>query len=166
MKPNTGYLSPTLKPIHAQDLYLLDWFCAHLSGASPLPNGGLVLAATSQSNAPVIPSLEFALARLSSPQQSAESTPSGLQTRLEQQFSPYTAYDERVLSIFDASSSNQKIERHTIPGLTRSESRGLMEYWARSGVLRQRITEGFVGEKWTLSGGGVVGELERAVIRC
>lgn len=37
-----------------------------------------------------------------------------------------------------------------------------MEYWAKSGLLRKSVDETLLGEKWALSGGGVVGELERA----
>lgn len=57
------------------------------------------------------------------------------------------------------------VEVKRVGGLSKDEARGLLEYWARSGVVRQRVDEGFVGEKWCLSGGGCVGELERAVVR-
>jgi small subunit ribosomal protein S29 len=36
-----------------------------------------------------------------------------------------------------------------------------MEYFARSGLLRENINDEWVGEKWSLAGGGVVGELEK-----
>lgn len=32
-------------------------------------------------------------------------------------------------------------------------------------MLRDQVTDRLVAEKWTLSGGGVVGELERASVR-
>ena len=52
-----------------------------------------------------------------------------------------------------------------LPGLSKPEARGVMEYYARSGMFRNTITEGLVSEKWTLAGSGIVGELERATVR-
>ena len=52
-----------------------------------------------------------------------------------------------------------------LKGLSKEEARELMAYWARSGMLRQKLSNGLVGEKWALSGGGIVGELERATVR-
>jgi small subunit ribosomal protein S29 len=40
-----------------------------------------------------------------------------------------------------------------------------MEYYAMSGVLRNTVTERLVSEKWSVSGGGIIGELERATVR-
>ena len=74
---------------------------------------------------------------------------------------PFAKYDERVLGVFDKGGVQVK----RMGGLSKEEARGLMEYWALSGMVRQRVDDGFVGEKWTLSGGGCVGELERAVVR-
>ena len=145
---NTHYLSGiTYQPIHAHDFALISHFFAHFSSTTPLTNGGAVLAATSESNQPIIPSLSLALSQLE------EGKPV--------QRDPYVAYDERVLAIFEKGG----VEVQRLGGLEKAEARGLMEYWARSGVVRQRIDEGFVGEKWSLSGGGCVGELERAVVR-
>lgn len=80
---------------------------------------------------------------------------------------PFRKYDERVLGVFNRSSPavGGLVEVQRIGGVGKEEARSLMEYWAKSGVCRQRVDEGFVGEKWSLSGGGVVGELERAVVR-
>ncbi|KAL2046210.1 hypothetical protein N7G274_001657 [Stereocaulon virgatum] len=145
---DTRYIAPPeYKPIHAHDFTIIKSFLDHLSGAENLPNGGAILAATSNSNNPVIPSLDLALSQLR-----------GNQT-VERD--PFAKYDERVLGVFNKGG----VEVQTIGGITKEDARALMEYWAKSGVCRQRVDEGFVGEKWTLSGGGVVGELERAVIR-
>ena len=46
-------------------------------------------------------------------------------------------------------------------GVTKDEARGLMEYWARSGVYRGAVDEKSVVEKWVVGGHGVVGEVER-----
>ncbi|KAM0793908.1 mitochondrial ribosomal death-associated protein 3-domain-containing protein [Usnea florida] len=150
---NSHYISNTYQPIHAHQFTLIKWFLDHLSGALPLPNAGLVLASTSESNSPVIPSLALALGQLE--QQAGNKMAGSVQK------DPFAKYDERVLGVFDKGG----VEVKRMGGLSKEEARGLMEYWALSGMVRQRVDDGFVGEKWTLSGGGCVGELERAVVR-
>ena len=144
---NTHYISNTYQPIHAHQFVIIKWFLDHLSGSSPLPNAGLVLASTSQSNSPVVPTLNLALGQL--------------EGNAAVQKDPFAKYDDRVLGVFEKGG----VEVKRMGGLSKDEARGLMEYWALSGVLRQRVDEGFVGEKWSLSGGGCVGELERAAVR-
>ncbi|KAI4275137.1 MAG: hypothetical protein LQ337_003430 [Flavoplaca oasis] len=157
MQPATGYTAPSLKPIHPHDLMILDWYFNFLSAKQKLPNGGIVMAATSQSNAPKVPSLDFALSDLEGP----------IMTRAGQiipkkERNPFVRYDERVLDIL-LKEKGPQVQR--LRGLSKEEARGLMEYWAKSGMVRERVNEGFVGEKWAISGCGVVGELERAVVR-
>lgn len=50
-----------------------------------------------------------------------------------------------------------------VGGLSKGEARGLMEYWAASGVLRQRIDERCVAGEWALAGNGVAGEIQRGL---
>ncbi|KAF6227450.1 hypothetical protein HO133_008894 [Letharia lupina] len=144
---NTHYISNTYQPIHAHQFTIIKWFLDHLSGTSPLPNAGLVLASTSESNSPVVPALKLALGQL--------------EGNSAVRKDPFAKYDERVLGVFEGGG----VEVKRMGGLSKEEARGLMEYWALSGVVRQRVDDGFVGEKWCLSGGGCVGELERAVVR-
>lgn len=115
------------------------------------------MAATSQSNAPQIPSLEVALSQL----EGDRTTPAGQRIAKKERI-PLMRYDERVLDAFMHQKGDIGVQR--LAGLSKEEARGLMEYWARSGMVRERVSEGFVGEKWALSGGGVIGELERAVV--
>ncbi|KAI4210993.1 MAG: hypothetical protein LQ351_006220 [Letrouitia transgressa] len=160
MQPATGYTAPDLKPIHPHDLTLLDWFCSFLSGSGPrLPNGGIIMASTSQSNAPQIPTLDVALSGL----EGGYVTPAG-QTVPPLERNPFKRYDERVFDVFGKAKENgAQVQR--VRGLTKEEARALMEYWARSGMVRHKVNDAFLGEKWALSGGGVVGELERATLR-
>ena len=115
------------------------------------------MAATSNSNNPVVPSLDLALGQLEGQE--------------EVRRDPFGKYDERVLGVFNGgggrvgNSQGGGVEVQRIGGVGKEEARALMEYWAKSGVCRQKVDDGFVGEKWSLSGGGVVGELERAVVR-
>lgn len=175
MKDKTAYMTAGFKPIHAHDLAIVNWFMGYLSGASPLPNGGLILAATSGSNTPPNPTLDLALARLeasssssSSSSSSASSSPASenLYDRSPTTANPFFPYDQRVLDIFNNSpKGSSKLDVHRLSGLSKAEARGLMQYWARSGILRQIVDAGLVGEKWSLSGGGIVGELERGCVR-
>ena len=168
MKNKTAYMTAAFKPIHAHDLAIVSWYMSYLSGTNALPNGGLILAATSASNAPPNPSLDLALAQLeASVQLSSSTTTTDFYQPLPATPNPFFHYDRRVLDIFKLSaqqSSNSKIDVQRLPGLAKEEARGLMDYWARSGILRHHIDDGLVGEKWTMSGGGVVGELERGCI--
>lgn len=157
MQPGTGYTAPNLKPIHPHELMILEWYFRFLSGQQRLPNGGIVMAATSQSNAPKVPSLDFALSEL----EGSITTRAG-QSVPKKERNPFVRYDERVLNTLKTGGGVQ-VQR--LQGLSKEEARGLMEYWAKSGMVRERVSEGFVGEKWAISGGGVVGELERAVVR-
>lgn len=195
----TKYISGTdYRPIHAHDFSIIRTFLSHLSGAQSLgPSGGMVLAATSESNRPRVEALNMALTQLESSNAPSANTSSaftlpflplsslpeaGLPQPGAISRDPFKKYDERVMSSFTptslppsgptptdpaaaTSSREKKLEVHRIPGLSREETGGLMEYWARSGIYRGRVDEKVVGEKWSLSGGGLVGELERGTVR-
>ncbi|TKA25880.1 hypothetical protein B0A50_05635 [Salinomyces thailandicus] len=221
---HSAYLDTAARPIHAHDLTLIRDFAAHLSGTSPLPNGGMVLAASSASTRPSTPTLDHVLARneaaaysptyttllsnlhahisalatakdvdLSAlhtlPSTPSTQIPATLLTQLKHlrthltslarqnrspadllaalaahapklpEWNPYLPLDSRVADCM-ASVTVQKVA-----GLSKAEARGMLEYYAQSGVLRQTVTEGLVGERWTISGGGVVGELEKAAVK-
>ncbi|TKA59258.1 hypothetical protein B0A49_08919 [Cryomyces minteri] len=147
---NSAYLSTDVKSIHAHDLALVRHFINALSGAQALPNGGIVLAATCESGKPPSSALELAVAQSEARMAGAEEVP---------QPHPYKAMDQRVLD------SMRDVEVLRLKGLDKDEARGIMEYYAASGMLRERVDEGLVAEKWTLAGGGVVGELERGSVR-
>ena len=68
-------------------------------------------------------------------------------------------YDARV------GEAMQSLELMRLKGLSKVEARGLMEYWAASGVLRSRVDEKTVAEKWAVAGNGIVGEIERGALR-
>ncbi|MCJ1485071.1 37S ribosomal protein S23 mitochondrial [Schaereria dolodes] len=170
---NTAYMSADFKPIHAHDLALVKWYLDYLSSAKSLPNGGLVLATTSESNDPNVRTLKLKLAQLEAQQDPTPSvtppldapfllaTASSLLTNSVPRANTFGSYDERVMNCF----GKEGIDVQRIKGLSKEEARGLMEYWAKSGILRQTVSEGLVGEKWTISGGGVIGELERGCLR-
>ncbi|MCJ1400335.1 37S ribosomal protein S23 mitochondrial [Xylographa trunciseda] len=173
---NSAYKSPSFTPIHSHDLALVRFFTDHLSGAAALPNGGMVLAATSESNQPTIVTLQFKLKQMEVAQNPASiaALPSPIQpflTATGQDYDPvprpqpFVRYDERVMQVLGGPSPQGGIEVQRLKGLSREEARGLMEYWARSGMMRKEVSEGLVGEKWTVSGGGVVGELEKGCVR-
>jgi small subunit ribosomal protein S29 len=181
----TEYKSAAFKPIHAHDFHLLSWFNRHLSGEAPLPNGGAVLAAMSANNSANVPALEMRLMQIEAHQKQASGTlkpgkdltlpfleATGQKPSPIPAADPYVRYDERVLGLLGGREVAIKglpveggVEVKRVSGVNKDEARSLMEYWAKSGMLSARIDEGVVGQKWTLSGGGIVGELERSCFK-
>ncbi|KAK4217045.1 mitochondrial ribosomal death-associated protein 3-domain-containing protein [Rhypophila decipiens] len=141
------YRNAAFDLIHSHDLALIKLFTDYLSGQASLPNGGAIIAATSRNNCPVSASLELALEqRLAT--QNGEEPPAK---------KPYfKGYDSRV----EGAMKSAQVLR--IKGVSKLETRSLMEYWAASGLLRTTVDEVAVSEKWMLGGNGVLGEMERA----
>lgn len=154
---NSAYLSADVKPIHSFDLTLIRHFIDHLSGHKQLPNGGVVLGATSQSNAPTSPALDFSIEVAEARQKSQEDLP---------QWDPYKSVDARVMEALEGlRTDNKDIDVLNVGGLSKDEARSIMEYYAESGLLRHQVNESFVTEKWSLAGMGNIGELERTSVR-
>ncbi|KAI7009623.1 hypothetical protein KC355_g6476, partial [Hortaea werneckii] len=86
-----------------------------------------------------------------------------------QEWNPYLPIDSRVAETMKPSAGDKGAVDGTpvqkLAGLSKAEARGMMEYYAQSGMLRQTVTEGLVSERWSLSGEGVVGELEKGSVR-
>jgi small subunit ribosomal protein S29 len=155
---NSDYLSAEVQPIHAHDLTLIRHFVDHLSGQKSLPNGGVILAATSQSNAPMSPALDHSIQVAEMLQQDTNDIP---------RYNEYKKVDQRVMDVLkdlrDPRATGLDVIK--VGGLSKDEARALMEYYAESGMLRAKVDDGFVSEKWCLAGMGNVGELERASVR-
>lgn len=145
----SAYRNSDFELIHAHDLALVKLFVDYLSGAATLPNGGSIIAATTRCSDPSTPTMHLALKQKVEKREGKElSKPD-----------PFTEHDER------SHKSLQKATLLTLNGLSKGEARGLMEYWAASGVMRQKVDEKAVAEKWTLAGNGIVGEIERGALR-
>ncbi|KAJ5121383.1 uncharacterized protein N7515_009344 [Penicillium bovifimosum] len=150
----SAYRSADYKLIHAHDLSFVNHFLSLLKDGDSLKNGGLLLYSTSSSNNPNPEGFKIALDRLAA--RRAGISPSSPEYP---HLSAYSDADPRVLDLFQ--SAEKSLELQTLSGLTREETRGFMEYFARSGLLREIINDQWVSEKWSLSGGGVIGELEK-----
>ncbi|KAL2270188.1 hypothetical protein VTJ83DRAFT_2372 [Remersonia thermophila] len=148
----SDYRSPAFEPIHAFDLALVRLFTDALGGAVKFPAGGAVLGATSRNNSPRSPSMELALAQREAEQQQQQQP--GVEVPQKDPF--FRGYDERVDAVL------RSVQVLRLGGVDRREARALLEYWAASGMLRTVVDEKAVAEKWTLAGGGVLGEMERA----
>lgn len=161
---NSEYRSADFEPVHAHDLVFVRHFLSLLQpgrdGSSALPNGGILLYATSTSNTPSVYALDIALQQL-------QARKEGIAWDDEAFPQPdvYKKPDTRVLDALNPRHSSapreDRLRLQTLKGLSRDETRGFMEYFARSGLLREPVNNEMVGEKWTLSAGGVVGELEK-----
>ena len=151
------YMSAEYHPIHAHQLAPIRHFLDVLfnrDGAGNLASGGIVLAATTGSNIPAVPTLGLLLRQL-------EAKEEGLKIG-DERFpmpGPYKRVDERVLGLLPGS-DGLKVQR--LKGLEKDvEARGLLEYYARSGVMREVVSPVTVAEKWSLAGGGLIGEMAR-----
>jgi small subunit ribosomal protein S29 len=151
------YRSAEYNPIHAHQLAPIQHFLQILFNehrAGQLENGGMVLASTSASNSPSLPTFDLLLKQL-------EATERGLKVG-DEDFpmpQPYKAVDQRVLGLLPGS-DGLSVQR--LKGLEKDvEARGLLEYFAKSGVMREAVNDVMVGEKWSLAGGGVIGEMAR-----
>ena len=218
----SAYLDTESKPIHAHDLAIARDFLSLLSCKTHLPNGGVVMAATSTSTRPLVPTFDHYLARkhadtyahklttivddllhqvkveksirdigLSDLEElPAASYPPPLAKQVQDlqyrvrcyqdqnaslnslrkylntfapklpEWNPYEVKDERVAKVMESGMAVTKVE-----GLSKDEARSVMEYYARSGMMRGAVTEGLVSERWTLAGCGIVGELEKGLVR-
>ena len=159
----TEYRTPEFEPIHAHDLAFVNHFLSLLKpGAEKpsLPNGGALVYALSTSNKPHVYALDVALKQV-------EARKAGVDPKSPEfpQPDPYTYTDKRVIDAFNApkpkNAKDGALEVQTLGGLTREETRGYMEYFARSGIMREKVSDESVSEKWTLAAGGVIGELEK-----
>jgi small subunit ribosomal protein S29 len=154
---HSEYMSAEVKPVHAHDLTIVRHFIDHLSGQKQLPNGGLVLGATSQSNSPTSAALDFCIEVAEARQKTPDNIP---------QWNPYKNVDARVMeALKDLNSDSSDFDVIKVGGLSKDEARSIMEYYAESGMLRHQVNDGFVSEKWSLAGMGNIGELERSSVR-
>ncbi|KAI0854334.1 mitochondrial ribosomal protein [Daldinia vernicosa] len=145
----SDYRSPAFELIHSHDLSLLRLFTDALGGKTNFANGAAILGVCTKGNTLVIPSMEKALEQAAAAQAGEPIPPRD----------PFFAkYDERV---FDALKGVKVLN---LRGVSKPEARALMEYWAASGILRLRVDEKNVSEKWTLAGSGILGEMERAAL--
>lgn len=149
---NSAYFNPEYTPIHAHDLTLVNHFLSLMSPSSALPNGSIALYATTTTNCLRCPSLNITLKQLAARNAGVEATSPDFPLP-----PPYQQLDDRVMSLFNDTTAGVQ----ELSGISRDETRKLLEYYALNGLMRERISENLVGEKWTLSGGGVIGELER-----
>ncbi|KAI8635473.1 mitochondrial ribosomal death-associated protein 3-domain-containing protein [Xylariaceae sp. FL1651] len=144
----SAYRSPAFELIHSHDLGIVRMFTDALGGKRAFPNGAAIIGITAKSNAPLIPSMEKAIEQAVAAQKGQEVPPRD----------PFCKYDERV---FDTLRDVRVLDVH---GVSKVEARAIMEYWAASGLLRLRVDEKNVTEKWTMAGGGVLGEMERVAL--
>jgi small subunit ribosomal protein S29 len=155
-----AYFDRDANPIHAHELALVKQFSGYLSGQTPLPNGGMVIAATCASNHAASPTLDFCLTYNHTVQRNAQLESDGAAHQLPlPEWQPYAVKDERV------EAAVKDVRAVKLQGLTKEEAKGVMEYYAQSGLFREAVTDGAVSEKWTLAGSGIIGELEKASVR-
>jgi len=143
----SDYRSPSFNLIHAHDLALIRLFVEALGGKTHFPNGAAIVGVTTKGNSLKVKSVEKAIEQAKAAQ---------AELPIPERDAFYSKYDERVFEALKG------VEVFDVKSISKLEARSLMEYWAASGVLRMRVDEKTVSERWTLAGNGVLGELERA----
>lgn len=149
----SAYRDAEYKYIHAQNMLVVKQITELLFSATerPLPNGGLALGATTKSNDPRAPTFEILLKQIAARRAG---------TAVDDKTFPMpTAYAKTDRKVFDLLKRTDFVKVTRLSGLSRPESRGLLEYFAKSGIFREPISDSLVNEKWSLSGGGVIGEM-------
>ncbi|KAK8874226.1 mitochondrial ribosomal death-associated protein 3-domain-containing protein [Apiospora arundinis] len=143
----SDYRSPSFNLIHAHDMALIRLFVEALGGKTHFPNGAAIVGVMTKGNWLKVKSVEKAI-------EQAKAAQADLPIPERDAF--YSKYDERVFEALKG------VEVFDVKSISKPEARSLMEYWAASGVLRMRVDEKTVSERWTLAGNGVLGELERS----
>jgi small subunit ribosomal protein S29 len=119
-----------------------------------LPNGGIVLGATSNSDFVLCPPLDVGIEMGEARAKTPQSNPA-----VSDFWNPLQRIDQRVMDICS------NLDTLRLEGVSKEEAKSIIEYWAFNGLVRDRLADSWIGEKWTMSGGGVLGELEKAVVR-
>jgi len=159
---------------------------AHTGGDGPLAtpsgfvNGGMVLFCTSGSNTPSYPNFDLLISQIQHMRQHDEmrrsnhsafgisserlpAAPVSTEPSEDPSFplpKPYSNKDKHVLKL-SAPAASGNVNVLELKGLSIDESKGYLDYFAQSGLLRREINDKFVGEMRGLSGGGVIGELAK-----
>lgn len=120
------------------------------------------MGATCASNRAASPTLDHCVELAHAQQHNAqyESDPSsGSKVLPIPKWDPFVVKDSRV----EAALTGAPVIK--LEGLSKAEARGVMEYYAQSGMLRGTVTDSTVSERWTLAGSGIIGELEKSTVR-
>lgn len=113
----------------------------------------MVFFSTSGSNRPSYPTFDLLVSQMRARANSIAPTSPSFPLP-----APFSKPDPHVVELMPRA---EGVNLMDVKGLSVLESRGYLEYFARSGLLHKKITEGLVGEYRGLSAGGVVGELAR-----
>ena len=150
----TEYRAADYTIIHAHRFVLVKHLLSLLFSTTSFTYGGMVIGATSNSNSPVYPTFGVLMRQITALNQGVSMT--------DEQFpmpSPYAQADPNVLSLLPSSTSSNQLNVTRLSGLTKPETTGLLKYFTNSGILKDAMTEQSIAEKWTMSSGGVIGQL-------
>ncbi|PKS06310.1 hypothetical protein jhhlp_007058 [Lomentospora prolificans] len=147
---DSAYRDPSFNLVHAHELTTVRLFTDAISGKTAFPNGAAIIGSCGGNDNVKLPSLDLILSQLKA----------GAEGKEIPKPNPYErGYDDRV---FDVLKDTRLL---SVEGISKDEARSIMEYWAASGAFLEAVTEPAVSSKWTLSGHGVLGEMERVTLR-
>ena len=149
----TEYRNSDHDIIHSHQFTIVQFFLKALFENTSLPNGGMILGATTASSNPIYPTFNLVLEQIAALNKGIKPTSTSFPLP-----PPYQKLDPRVSSLLDtATAANTTVKE--LKGLSKHETRGLLQYFQKSGLLKERVDEVVLGEKWTMSGSGNIGEL-------
>ncbi|KIX07062.1 uncharacterized protein Z518_05039 [Rhinocladiella mackenziei CBS 650.93] len=155
----TKYRSAEFKIIHAHQFTLIRQFTNLLFSnndaalPSPLANGGLMFFCTSGSNTPAYPTFTVLLNQMQARAKGISPTSPDFPLP-----APYSKADPYVMDLMPRTEGIKLLD---LNGSSVLESKGLLEYFVRSGVLQTTLTEAAIAEYRGLSNGGIMGELAK-----
>lgn len=156
----TKYMSADYKPIHAQQFTIIKQFTDLLfpQAENPLPNGGMIMACTTKSNHPTTPAFDWLVKQRAA----YEELDAEDEANFKPTPNPYMKNaDKRVTDLLPRSYS---IEFEELGSVQLGEAKGLLEYFARSGIFREAVTEPKVAELKGLSN-GIIGDMCKLAAR-
>lgn len=150
----TKYRDSEYNLIHAHQLTVVRTFLDLLfSGKQKLANGGIIMAATTESNSPATPGFDVLLKQIKALREGTKPTDESFPLP-----GPYQKVDSRTLGLLNPSAGTELL---SLGGVSKAELASLMKYFVLSGILKEDVTPETVSEKWSVSGGGNVGEFCR-----
>ncbi|KIW36706.1 uncharacterized protein PV06_11115 [Exophiala oligosperma] len=143
------------KIIHSQQFILVRSFTDLMFGrkTASFTNGGMVMFCSTGSNSPAYPSFKLLLDKVRAQARGLSTTSPDFPLPR-----PFSKPDQRVLDLFAGAEGVKLVD---LKGLTVPESKGYLEYFAKSGLLKAKLDDAKVAELRGFSAGGIVGELAK-----
>ncbi|KIW42483.1 uncharacterized protein PV06_06029 [Exophiala oligosperma] len=149
------YFDAEHKVIHSQQFVLIRTFTDLIFGKQnpSFTNGGMVMFCSTGSNSPACPTFKLLISQMRAKARGIEATSPKFPLPV-----PFSKPDLRILDLIPGSDNVGLVD---LNGLSIPESKGYLEYFAKSGLLQARLDDAKIAELRSFSAGGIVGELAK-----